>query len=256
MGPPIGSEPADVTDGGDHYPALRADRHPRRHRPRRQGARGPAGVRRLRSRDRLALEVPGHGDPRPAARASGRAATSTSAPPTTTAPRSARSSCWPRRGTAPPRRRCRVAAEARRQGRHLHGQRPRPHQRRVPAARPAARLGRRQRAGVRCPGAQVAAAMQHLPAKELGDDRPPDRLRRADLLRPRRGHRVHRRDRAQDPRPAPARRRLAVERHADRGVHRGAARAERPLQDAGRGEAHRHRRRRQRARRRRRRGDS
>src|SRR5213079_2693620 len=45
----------------------------------------------------------------------------------------------------------------------------------------------------------------------------------------------------------PARRRLAVERHADRGVHRSAARAERPVQDPRRAEDQRHRRRRRRA---------
>ena len=90
------------------------------------------------------------------------------------------------------------------------------------------------------PGCHVVAALHHLPAKELGhlgepidsdvlicgDD--PDAV--ADGQR----------DRRQDPRLSSARRRRAVERHRDRGVHGGAAAAQRALQDARRAEAHGH----------------
>ena len=87
------------------------------------------------------------------------------------------------------------------------------------------------------PGCRVVAAFHHLPAKELGhlgepidsdvlicgDD--PDAVSDGQ------------RDRRQDPRLPPARRRRAVERHGHRGVHRRAAAAQRALQDAGRAEA-------------------
>ena len=93
------------------------------------------------------------------------------------------------------------------------------------------------------PRSQVAAAFHHVPAKELGDldhpiesdvlvcsDHPAATETTLEIV-------------AQDPRPAAARRRRAVERRADRGVRRRAAAAQRPLQDPGRAPVHRHRRR-------------
>ena len=87
------------------------------------------------------------------------------------------------------------------------------------------------------PRCRVVAAFHHLPAKELGhlgepidsdvlicgDD--PDAVQHGQ------------RDRRQDPRLPAARRRRAVQRHGDRGVHGRAAAAQRALQDAGRAEA-------------------
>jgi hypothetical protein len=89
------------------------------------------------------------------------------------------------------------------------------------------------------PRCRVVAAFHHLPATELGHlGQPID----SDVL-------ICGDDAAavltmseivgQDPRLPPARRRRAVERHGDRGVHRRAAAAERALQDPRRAEAHR-----------------
>ena len=85
----------------------------------------------------------------------------------------------------------------------------------------------------RCPDGRVVAAFHHVPAKELGEPRPADRLRRADLRRRPDGHEGGGRDRRQDPRLPPARRRRALQRHGHRGVHRRAAAAQRALQDPG-----------------------
>lgn len=52
------------------------------------------------------------------------------------------------------------------------------------------------------PQSLVSAAMHHVPAKELGDLGQPGRVRRAGVLRPRRGHQHDARDRQRHPRPA------------------------------------------------------
>ena len=88
------------------------------------------------------------------------------------------------------------------------------------------------------PDSRVVAAFHHLPAKELGHigepidsdvlicgDDPHAVSTVSDIV-------------VQDPRLPAARRRRAVERHGDRGVHGGAAAAQRALQDPGRPEAH------------------
>ena len=121
-----------------------------------------------------------------------------------------------------------------RQGRHLDGQRPRPGRPRVPAAG-AARAARSPRTcRPRSRGCRVVAAFHHLPAKELGRPRRPDRLRRADLL-------------VTTPRPSPSISEIVAkipgcrpldagelsQRHRDRGVHGRAAPAQRALQARG-----------------------
>ena len=87
------------------------------------------------------------------------------------------------------------------------------------------------------PGCRVVAAFHHLPAKELGHlGQPID----SDVLICGDDHdavRPGQRDRRQDPRLPPARCGRAVQRHGDRGLHRGAAPAQRAVQDPGRAEA-------------------
>ena len=215
-----------------------AHRHPRRHGPRRQQPGGPARQHRLRRRHRVAVEVPGDGGARPPRREVARA----------DRPADVRRQ-HRRRRLRPRRDRHAVGlggdhgAGARGvpagQGRHLDGQRPRAGRPRVPAARPAARQRRRPR-----PGGRAELPRRRRPAPPAGPGaRPPrraDRLRRADLRR-RPGRRADRqRDRRQDPRLPAARRRRAVQRHGDRGVHGRAAAAQRALQDPRRPEADRH----------------
>ena len=87
------------------------------------------------------------------------------------------------------------------------------------------------------PGCRVVAALHHLPAKELGHLGEPidsDVLICGDDAA---AVQVGQRDRRQDPRLPPARRRRAVQRHRHRGVHGRAAAAQRALQDPGRAEA-------------------
>ena len=188
-------------------------------------------------------QLPGDGDPRHPPRAVGRAAASSSTRPTTTARPTADlvviATPWD--AAAPT---AAVGAPTSSQGKVVisHGQRPRPGRQRVPAAGAAPRLGGGQRAGGRARAPRSRPAFHHVPAKELGDL---DRAVESDVLicsRPPRGHRGDLRDRRARSRTAPARRRRALQRHPHRGVHRGAAAAQRPLQDPGGGEVHRHRR--------------
>ena len=217
-----------------------AHRHPWWHRTGRQRARGPAGLRRLRGRDRVALEVPGHGGARRADRevAGPRAWPSRPADNEGAASADLVVIATPWDAAAPPPRRCRRAAAG--QGRGLHGQRPGQGRPRVPAARPAPRLGRRQRPGrgapmprspppsTTCRPRSSATSTQPIESDVLiCSDHPEATEAVSEIV-----HKIP---------TAPARRRRAVERDADRGVHRRAAAAQRPLQDAGRGEVHRHR---------------
>jgi NADPH-dependent F420 reductase len=86
------------------------------------------------------------------------------------------------------------------------------------------------------PRSYIAAALHHVPAKELGDLRHPiesDVLICSD-------HRGHVGPRREDPPHAPPRRRGALAGHPHRVLHRGPVAAQRALQDARGGEVHEH----------------
>ena len=100
-----------------------------------------------------------------------------------------------------------VATQLQRQGRHLDGQRAGQGRPRVPAARPAPRLGGGAACRPPCPESLVAAAFHHVPAKELGDlDQPveSDVLVCSDHPTATATHDRHRRRRCPDLRPLDA----------------------------------------------------
>ena len=110
----------------------------------RQRPRGAAGLVGLRRGHRLAVEVPGARGPRPALERWEERNLAARAPATTTTAAVGRtSSSSPRRGTPPRSTVSEVARELQGQGRHLDGERAGQGRPRVPAARPAPRLGRR-----------------------------------------------------------------------------------------------------------------
>ena len=149
----------------------------------------------------------------------------------------------PRRGTAPTETATSVAAELDGQGRHLAWPTPWPgsdgeFQPLVPprgsvaasvqAAVPGC-AGRRPRCTTCRPRSSATSTTRSRPTCSSAPTTPRPCECTAEIVAP-------------DPRPAARSTPARCPRHADRGVHRGAAPAERPLQDPGGGEAHRHRR--------------
>ena len=216
------------------------------------GGTGPAGsalaARLARSGydvgGRLAVEVPGHGGGRHAARRSGPAETLTieAGDNDDAADADVVVIATPWDGAA------QTAAVGREhaagQGRHLDGQRPHPHRQGVPAAGAAPRARWRPASRPPCPTARWPPRFHHVPAKELGDldhpietdvlicsDHPAATAATAELV-------------AKIPNMRPLDAGELSPGHADRVVHRRAAAAQRALQDPGRGEVHRHPRRR------------
>ena len=141
------------------------------------GGTGPAGKALAARLASVGLEVrvgsrqqSGAPRSRPSFSGAGRTASSLLAGRRTRAPATPTSSSWRRRGTA----RAdggRARRPPRGQGRRLDGERPRQGRARVAGSRPAPRLiaVAVQQA---CPGALVAGAFHHLPARELGDLEP------------------------------------------------------------------------------------
>ena len=208
------------------------------------GGTGPAG-RSLAARlasigydggDRFALEVPGDGGPRRARREVAGARRAARVRRQRRRPPSATWSSSPRRGTR--RRRPPRSTQRRLRGKvvvSMANALVRVGHEFQPLVPPRGSVAAHVQAAV--PSCRVVAAFHHLPAKELGNLGEPidsDVLicgDDADAVSD------GQRDRRQDPRLPPARRRRAVERHRHRGVHRRAAAAQRALQDTGRAEA-------------------
>ena len=140
-------------------------------------------------------------------------------------------------GLGAPRSRRSTQRYLARQDRRQHGERAGAGRQGVPAAG-AARGSVAAHVQAAVPQCRVVAAFHHLPATELGQIGEPidsDVLICGDDPA---AVTDDQRDRRRDPGLSAARRRRAVERHGDRGVHRRAAAAERALQDPGRAEAH------------------